>query len=571
MTKIFKWIILASVIGSLITLGVGIHLTQKYIRMNRDVSIEYSLSDNVSRGLPFNLNIKIENKGTAPLKNAELTLKLGKDIINPRALTPSELSSEFMHLGDITSNSFGTASTTLLAVKASNENAQITASLKYTNQSGTKYETEQKIPVIVTEHSPIKLLITAPNEIISGSFADIDVSYENTTETNFPNVRLNISYPSIFKYVSSNLPPEENKNIWNLGEIQKNGRGNIRVRGLIENQNREPLNIKASVNLNIAGKDFEVGAETLNTETTRTPIEIEIPNITNTVEAGGEMNITTLIKNMSGASLSNTIAKISLSGAFYPNSLETNGKPINGSTTIIWDSTNSEDLLNWNSGTSKELSLKIKAKDPSDLLLLNDRNRTIKLTVEVTSETVPSYIKASQTKGIKTHEIQVVSGLKIDASAFFHDSEYPALNSGPMPIKVGQTTDFTIHWTLKNFGEPLESLTIRSILPESVKWKNNIKTSTGSGPKYDESTREIIWQISTLPGEEISGQTKAVFQVSLTPETRQIGSYLPLLEKTTASAINSLTKESVGGEDARLTTELTDDPSVGKNDGKVIP
>ena len=84
---------------------------------------------------------------------------------------------------------------------------------------------------------------------------------------------------------------------------------------------------------------------------------------------------------------------------------------------------------------------------------LNDRNFSIRMNAVITSPSVPYYLSASQTS-VSIASDTKISGLVLLSTQVFHnDKESGITDAGNLPPKVGEPTQYSVHWAIKNFFE----------------------------------------------------------------------------------------------------------------------
>jgi hypothetical protein len=141
-----------------------------------------------------------------------------------------------------------------------------------------------------------------------------------------------------------------------------------------------------------------------------------------------------------------------------------------------------------------------------------------------------------------------------------------------MPLKVGQATNFTIHWKLINYSNDLSGITIKTVLPQGVSWTNMIGGNYGeSAPTYNERTGEVIWQISKLSATTgvVLPAREAIFQIAAIPSLNQVSRYMTLINKMEFSAKDDFTGQDISFTIDAIDSRLSNDPSLINDDGKV--
>jgi hypothetical protein len=189
------------------------------------------------------------------------------------------------------------------------------------------------------------------------------------------------------------------------------------------------------------------------------------------------------------------------------------------------------------------------------------------------SPTVPHYLDADETSVSTNLETKLNGPVYLDARALHRDPDSGFVNSGPFPPKVGEKTEYTIHWVLRNFSNELKNVSISASLPAGVEWLSKVKSSDSPEPIFDSENNKVVWNLARIaPGRgATSAPLEAVFQVSATPSASMVGTFQNLFSETVLEALDSFTGTDVLLRDVGLSTRLSDDLTIGENQGRVVP
>jgi hypothetical protein len=91
-------------------------------------------------------------------------------------------------------------------------------------------------------------------------------------------------------------------------------------------------------------------------------------------------------------------------------------------------------------------------------------------------------------------------------------------------------------------------------------------------PEYDARTNSVTWKVEKIQANRglFDDPAEAVFQIEAVPNITQVGRTMPILGLSALSGIDGFTDSIVSDTDTALTTTLTDDKTIGRNDGIVI-
>ncbi len=133
-------------------------------------------------------------------------------------------------------------------------------------------------------------------------------------------------------------------------------------------------------------------------------------------------------------------------------------------------------------------------------------------------------------------------------------------------------TNYTIHWTVTNYGTDVDGVEVRARLGSGVKFTGKTGGNTTSPPRIDESTGEVVWQVGRLLATAgiLSEKPEAIFQIAARPASSDIDNYMLILEGTEIHGRDEFNDLTLTATDAPVTTRLEADKTVNTNDGKVI-
>jgi hypothetical protein len=140
----------------------------------------------------------------------------------------------------------------------------------------------------------------------------------------------------------------------------------------------------------------------------------------------------------------------------------------------------------------------------------------------------------------------------------------PLLAGGPIPPKVGQTTTYTIVWSVKTQGSPIAGASLTTLLPSYVVYTG--VTTDGSAFQYDASSHTVTWNLGDLAAQS---NRSGAFQLSLTPSSSQKGSVPALTGKATFAGYDRSAGVSVSSTIDALTTEMPSEPGYTATDASV--
>ena len=149
----------------------------------------------------------------------------------------------------------------------------------------------------------------------------------------------------------------------------------------------------------------------------------------------------------------------------------------------------------------------------------------------------------------------------------YFDKDNVPVGTGPLPPKVGQTTNLRVYWNLTNDLHELNDATVTYNLPEGVSFADNARTSMGN-VAYDSASNKITWNIGLLPLAVYTAS--AEFSIAITPTAADLNKIMVLSNGSVAAAVDGETQATITKNTKPQTSKLDDDDIAGlNNDGRV--
>lgn len=532
-----------------------------------DIELEIETPDEIRKGVPVELEVNINNRTNEALTNSELTLRLQEGFIN---LDFEGDESVFRaNLNTIGEGTLTKETVRVLPVGSVSSDYEITGSLDYSIGSAS-FEKEITEEIKIGEQ-PIEVSIQRPDQILGGSSFETTVLYENTTDFDFPSLSLQVNYPSNFNFISASLDPTSLNNQWDLGALRSGSEGEIDIRGNIENGDSGSLDMEAVVSAEFLNQSYEIARTSTDVSPSESPLDVDVA-VSGAPKAGSRLTYNISYENKSGVVLRNITISSELAGKMFDlYTIESDGDVDRPNNQIIWDSGSVSELAVLEPGQEGSVSFSIDLKEDYPLRRLSDKNFELVVNTQIQSPTVPYYIEADRTSASEETKMKVEGKTTVEAKGFYRDAGSGFVNEGSFPPAVGETTEFTIHWIVKNFATDVRDVYMEAELPDGVEWTGQVKSDTDSVPIYDKENSSIVWEIDDISATRgvISRPIEAVFQVELDPRPQFQGSYHPLILETSLEAIDSFTGKTITHSSGVVNTSLSDDPTTDASDGLV--
>lgn len=206
-------------------------------------------------------------------------------------------------------------------------------------------------------------------------------------------------------------------------------------------------------------------------------------------------------------------------------------------------------------GTDREVSLKIFFQKQAG------SSRTISTRLDSEYSVLDQVIKES----LALEEIKVASELSTTAAAYYHSPQGDQLGAGMFPPATMLPTNFWVFLKTESSAD-FRNLVVSAKLVDNVEFTGNISLLTGN-INYNSDTRQVIWQAERINGDESDSQ--AGFEIELTPNETQVGSYAKLLTNIRYQAVDNFTGLSISGSLPDIDTSLKND-AINRDDGIVV-
>ena len=531
------------------------------------VGLEFERPGEVALGEAFIVYVNFSNFSDDILKNVRLVLNLS-DGVSFVGQNSNQRAVEQL-VGDLGPGSLGKEEFKLVVTGGEQSLKKLEAKLIYSVAPNDKVTFENSAETNIRVGKPaVSLEVEAPESVFSGENFEIKVKYKNNTQNDFENFALTMKYPEIFEFESVSEEPTKGNNYWEIGTLEPNSEAEFVVKGSVVGPEGSVANFDAELTTEVQGEKYSVNRQVANVKVSVAPLSLSF-KINNSDEYVAELaenlKYTITYKNNSDFALQNVKISVKLIGEMFDFSTARSDASFNSFTnTFTWTTAEESKLANVAPGAQSTLNLDIKIKNSFPISRLSDKNFILKAEGQIESPTVPPGVDASKTVSVGGLETKVAGHIEVDSQAFYRDAATGILNSGPYPPKVNQPTEYTIHWKLKNYATDVSGIIVSAFLQSGAQFTGKTKSTIGDLPVYDQGSGKVIWNISNLSATRgvVGSPVEAVFQVVLTPNSNQVGDHINILSETDIQAKDDFTSVTLMSDDAELTTELVDDPTV---------
>ena len=526
------------------------------------VQIVFKGPEKIAYGAPFELVIGVGNSSAAVWRGASLSLSLPAGFV----FANDSLGTSFMvkQVGDVGVGSFIEIPFTVMAVAELPDGVDaivgpvdsFQAQLSYVQagSSAVFEKTEEWVPPVVA--SGFELAVTAPEKAASGEQIEITIAYANKTGEDLDGLAVKITYPSSFVFASASTDPDSGNNVWNIGGLKKGSADSLAIKGRFTAAGSAPFTVSVVRSTGSAKYPIATGSTSVEVEAAPLVVLADVNDQPDYVAHLGDTLSYTLSYTMDGLKAPRgglTMTADLLSPLFdiatvVPVDGGTVGRGAGGAPRITWYMAKPD-----TEGGSVGFSIKV--KNDYGIRRLGDRNFILKMHGEV---------KADTTVGTLDYETKLAGQTDVSSRGYFRDAASGIVNKGMVPPKVGNLTEYTVHWKLTNYATDVRGVAVRAKVPQGVTFTGAVKSNVDGKPVYDLATREVVWRLDRISATTglLGTAPEAVFQLSSVPTADMKGKNAPLLGVTDLSATDDFTGIVIHSSAPEVTTALPDDATA---------
>lgn len=577
--KAIKWgaLIIAVILGlALLVVGV-LKFSQASFNENRViVDVSGPVEGESGDLLTYAVNYKNENR--VSLKNVTLRIGFPESF---KAETEANFKKEgntggAVEIGEIKAGASGQYILKGRAYNPKGTLIYIKADMGYTPSNfNSQFNAKFQLGVRVTS-TPIEFEVLAPQYIASGDAVDYLISYKNTGQEDFNDLRVKMDYPESFTFGKSNPAVSEGNNVWYIGRLAAGESGKIVVSGKLEGTRDEAKNAVAYIGTMERGEFFSYNEEKAVTNIAASPLVIEhvVNRLKNlNVKAGDTLMFEITYKNESELGYRDAIVteKIDSPVLDYSTLRLEQGAFNSESKTITWKAGDKSNLRFLGPGQGGIIRFSIKVKDTIPVSGANDKNFIISALAKIDSPDIPTPVKTNKIIAGNEIDMKLTSKLLFSTKGFYNDSSIS--NSGPIPAQVGKETTYTIRWMAGSVSNDVTGAKVETVLPTGVSMTGKIYPEDAR-LTYNERNNTIVWEIGNLSAGTgvISSPKEVAFQIKFIPSPEQGGA--PSGDILGASVFSA--KDVFTGEDLSVTSEkkstiLTEDIKMDSSGYRILP
>jgi hypothetical protein len=552
-----------------------------------NVSLEVAGPKTVKAGEEALLNLTLANANNVPLEFVDLIVEYPPGTRSADA-SQTELARERFQLGTLKSGEERKQTVKFVLFGEANTPMNIKVSTEYRlKDSNAIFDKTTNYGLEITD-APITLSIISPEEVSAGQDLTVDISIDGDAKTTMENATLLVHYPSGFKFKKAvPSPVSGNNSRWDFSSLKPGEKKKISIIGTLDTQDNEQRSFRAEI-----GTNYQVDGDKLAIiyDTDLKTVSISRSSVALSTEINGSAASEVIGNSKSNFHINvdwnNTISEAVKDGELKV-IIEGEGIDRNSINVSRGFYRSSDSSINWNK-TSVPALASIGPGDDGDVefsfagasLLASGgksalRNPEVNLRIRFKGNRV----LPGEDGEVQPIEAEIVRKIKLNsmvelAAQGMHRTG-PIPNTGPLPLKVGQKTTYTVVWSLANSSNNLEDVRVQATLPLHMEWVGSVTPSSEllEFVPAEGGGGEVIWKAGSIRAETGSRypRREVAFQVALTPSTSQVGQTPTILGPASFSATDSFTRQALTGEMKRaIDTFLVSEAGFKVGEEKVV-
>jgi len=575
--KIIAWVIIGLVIVLGVTLGgLFYFLNQEDKFGSESIDIETVVPSSISSGDNIGVTITIKNNEAVDIVDAEFIIQYPADFkFNSSDPMPNNDANNSWSIGPIKSGSSKSINLSGQIYGAMDSTKEFKIVLKYMPENFSSFFQKSDSFNLVINDSVYDLDLTVPTKVVNGFSSSYSVKISNNSEEDAKNLKLSLVIPENLSVTSFNPEPDSGT-IWHINELKSGDEFEVVYEAILEGEEGDMAEIKAEVGYTGDNNEYIVQAEQSAIVFVVNPqlvlnIEVNDSQAEYSVSMGDILNYKISYQNNSQSEIKDLIISANLQGEILNwNSLVDSNEGEIEDGIISWDANMIEDLSSLKPGDEGEILFNINLSNAYVFSSDEEVNLSIISSATAISDNVVDLDGGILEVTSNEIENKIKSKLNLRAEGRYYDDEYIKVGDGPIPPVVGETTSYKVYWFLQNGANEVSGVEVTAILPGDVTWVDDTNVNAGN-ISYNSTTRTVTWTINKMPEHvgQFTTELNAIFEISVTPTSSDLGQVLILLDKSQITATDTFTEEEITITQDLISSDLADDP-LAIGDGLVV-
>jgi hypothetical protein len=582
-------LIIASLLIILTVALIGFFVFQPTVKFsNEKIQLDIKAPFSVTSGQKINYQIKLSNLEAVSLTRAQLIISLPAGFIydssNVQPQTKQDESGAIINsnVKIWTINNLGSGESKIIELNGvllgtPDSKQVISATFSYTPSN---FNSEfQKNSVFTSEINDTALNSTLefPAQVADQEIVEFSYKLKNNSiDQPLHDLKIELNYPAEFTLQTSKIDAKDNQTPlitdeiklkstspkdWSINSLLPQEEKELKFKGKFKVTETKSLDLNLAVSLKGSGEDsYEQKNNKATVQVIKgdllTNLIIDGANQNKAVDFGQTMNYLINLQNKSKKTLGDVKVRAVIDSPLLDwTSLKDEQKGSTEDNQILWTKDQIPALALLLPESEVNINFQINLKNYQKSSKYKNDDYQVKNFFEAQINKIDN---ADANVVVQSNTIinEINSDLSLDSAVKYFDSNSQTIGSGPLPPIVGQKTSYKIFWTLTNSRHELKDIIVKANLPDYVTLEDPQNLSTGN--LYLSKQNEIIWTINRLP--QTINQATAEFEISITPQAKDVQKILNLFGEVTATATDAATQGNITKNVQGMTTNLDTDP-----------
>lgn len=509
---------------------------------------------NLVNGQEAEFTVNYTNTTKETLTYVNLVFKKPESLHNPNYSLPDfDLKTNTLKIGELAPNAHGQFTVKGFLLGNYNEKQEFLAVMNYKNKYGQDRQEFFSQQFQLTD-SVLQTKIELPKRIIATGPFVTKINLNNGSTLDFPQVKIKMTWPEVYTFDSTSAPKYLDQQTWQIAELPAGQTASTDFIGRAFIEQPQDINFIADVFVLYNDKEYLINHAQNSGLVDFAKINLAFNNQekNHSIDPGGQSTYTLTYKNEENYPLKNLEVSLSLAGDYAQTPL------------IKVDRNDYAKLATLEPGQEGSVEITGKAKTTISFPEFKEGGYNLSAKIVLSYDDPQENNRVTiESKSITT---LVNSRLSLSTTGIFYTSLGDQIGVGSIPPVVEEYTSYWIIIKLLNTNNQLKNLKITATVPNGVEFTNVYNVTDGNQIIFNESTRQIEWQLDTLPA--FSGiftpAPEARIQLAITPNANQVGTSPALLSQINGSATDVKTNAFVSATGKNITTAIFGEESLNK-------
>ena len=518
----------------------------------KKVIIEIDAPSFVLSGATSNVNVKIKNYNPVPITLADIVVS------HPYGTIIPEIGDSVLNVtrdgirGGIESNEIYNYNYRPVFYGKKGEEKEIKIKLEYHIKGSKSLFVVENSAVTKISNSLLSLEINANKNTTSGKTLPFELEIFSNTDKEIKNIRVKPRFPSSFIFKDS-IPSLQQEGIptWYIPILLPRESERINFYGILSGSEKVESSFSFDVYLEIGSGE---GSEEILVYNDNHFLTIENAFLTTElkvngksgdvfiVEPGKPVSVMFSVINENDFLIEDLVVEIIFEGNALDESKVSPGKGFydGDRRKIIYNKIQVDNIKLLKVGEKERFSFSINTLPSENESPISITEKQIKIHADIYGNlSTDDGFRLAQAQNLNTTIIKAKTDI-ITSAKTLHSTSF-LQNTGPIPPKKGETTQYALSFFIRNSGNNLKNTVLKIPLNHGI-MSTGEYFPTHQDVTYDENTHTVLWNIENLSNEGPQSKRNIEIQVETTPSIVDVGRNIDLTKKITLDFFDTFTE-----------------------------